>query len=172
LHSPGFLRMSNRAPENPVAAAAENLAGFSLRPAAASDQVIIRRLVRQARINPWGLDWRRFVLAVSPSGLVAGCVQLKPHGDGAIELASLVVRPEFQGLGIGQALIRNYQEKAGSPLWLMCRKSLAPYYQGHGFRTVDQTELPRSFARLKRLFRLIAGSKRSSQLAVMVWQPD
>jgi predicted N-acetyltransferase YhbS len=87
-----------------------------------------------------------------------------------VELASLAVRPEFRGQGIGRALLRACQDKAGPPLWSMRRKTLIPYYGRQGFQTADEMELPRSFARLKRLFRLLAGSERSSQLAIMVWR--
>ena len=38
-------------------------------------------------------------------GEVAGAVALKPHADGRWELTKMAVDPEFQGRGIGQALM-------------------------------------------------------------------
>ena len=35
-----------------------------LRPATAADFPAIRALIRRVRINPYGLDWRRFLVAV------------------------------------------------------------------------------------------------------------
>jgi hypothetical protein len=65
--------------------------GFSLRPAAKKDQPEIRKLVLAGGINPSGLDWQRFFVAEDQAGKVIGCAQLKPHRDGSVELASLVV---------------------------------------------------------------------------------
>jgi hypothetical protein len=39
---------------------------FSLRPATVEDDPAIRGLVHIGRINPTGLDWRRFIVAVAP----------------------------------------------------------------------------------------------------------
>ena len=46
------------------------------------------------RMNPLGLDVRRFLVAEDESGQVVGCGQLAPLGSpGALELRSLVVEP-------------------------------------------------------------------------------
>ena len=74
---------------------------LAIRPAAADEAEAIRRLVRaQPRMNPTGLDWRNFVVAVRPDGRLAGCVQLRPAGAGAVELGSLVVAPAERGVAL------------------------------------------------------------------------
>ena len=77
---------------------------YNLRQATASDAAAIRRLTLQVRNNPAGLDWRRFVLAVTPEEALIGCGQVKPHGDGTQELASIAVVPSWRGRGGGGAI--------------------------------------------------------------------
>ena len=54
---------------------------FTLRSATAADFPAIRKLIWQVGINPIGLDWRRFVLAVDEEGRLLGCGQIKPHRE-------------------------------------------------------------------------------------------
>ena len=92
---------------------------FTLRPAEESDADRIRNLIYKVGINPTGLDWRRFVVAVDANGKLLGCGQLKPHGQEIIELASLAVLPEFQGRGLGGALLNRLISTGPRPLFLM-----------------------------------------------------
>ena len=78
---------------------------YTLRPATAAEFPAIRKLIWQVGINPIGLDWRRFVLAVDEEGRMLGCGQIKPHKGGIRELASIAVVPEARGLGIARAII-------------------------------------------------------------------
>lgn len=124
---------------------------FSLRPAVEADADAIRDLVHSARLNPMGLEWRRFVVAVSPDGGVVGCVQLKPHRDGSWELASLVVRPDWRGKGVARALIERILALRPGELYLMCRSKLGSLYARFGFRPIEGEELPAYFRRISRL---------------------
>jgi N-acetylglutamate synthase-like GNAT family acetyltransferase len=124
---------------------------FQLRPAAAADFKKIKSLVREARINPTGLDWQRFIVAENDHGVVIGCVQIKPHRDGSHELASLVVDPEFRGQGIARALVEGLLENHTGELYLMCRSSLGGFYEKLGFAAVDETQMPPYFRRVSRL---------------------
>src|SRR5689334_10945667 len=76
----------------------------TLRGARADDEPGIRALVRSERLNPFELDWRRFVVATDAGGIV-GAVQLRKHDDGSRELGSLVVRRHARRHGIGSRLI-------------------------------------------------------------------
>ena len=51
---------------------------FRIRRAREADDYAIATLVRNERLNPLDLDWRRFVLAVDPDGII-GAVQLRLH---------------------------------------------------------------------------------------------
>jgi amino-acid N-acetyltransferase len=127
----------------------------TLRPATAADTAAIRSLVYSARINPTGLDWRRFVVAVSPGGEVIGCGQVKPHRDGSRELASIVVAPQWRGDGTARLIIEHLIANHPGPLFLTCRAVLGPFYEKFGFRRVGEAEMTPYFRKLSRLARLI-----------------
>jgi N-acetylglutamate synthase-like GNAT family acetyltransferase len=124
---------------------------FVLRPATAEDFPAIRRLIRQVGINPLGLDWRRFILAVTPAGSMIGCGQVKPHGDGSRELASIAVVPEWRNRGVARAIIEHLLENHPGVLYLTCRPNLEPFYNRFGFRVTRPGELTAYFRRLLRL---------------------
>lgn len=143
-----------------------------LRRASQADQQAIRALVRAAHINPLGLEWRRFIVAVEPSGEVIGCGQVKEHDGGVQELASIVVAPEWRHKGVATTIVRFWMGQSGPPLWLTCRSGLVGFYARLAFREVfPDREMPVYFRRLRRVARslqLLAGS--GEHLAVMVWQ--
>jgi N-acetylglutamate synthase-like GNAT family acetyltransferase len=122
-----------------------------LRPANRADSAAIRRLIHQVGINPTGLDWRRFILAVDEADQMVGCAQVKPHGDGTRELASLAIQPEWRGQGLARLLIEHLLEHNPPPLYLTCRSRLTPLYEKFGFKMLSQTELPPYFKRIARL---------------------
>ncbi len=147
------------------------MAEFFLRPATARDAAAVRKLIRDVRINPMGIDWHRFVIAVSGSGSLLGCGQLKPHGGGIVELASIAVDPAHRGLGIGSAIIERLISEAPRPLYLTCRSNLGPFYGKWGFRHLESSEMPAYFARLSRLARLLSRAFRDNEtLLVMILQ--
>ncbi|KAF0107191.1 MAG: GCN5-like N-acetyltransferase [Anaerolineaceae bacterium] len=128
-----------------------------LRPATKDDFPAIRALIRAVGINPIGLDWRRFLVAVTRAGELSGCVQVKPHADGSRELASLAVRGQDRGQGVARALIERLLEGQPRPVHLMCRAGLGLFYNQHGFRVVEENEMTPYFRRVSRLFRRFAG---------------
>lgn len=127
------------------------MAEFQLTPAEPGDFPFIRDLVLRSRINPFGLDVDRFWLARSSSGERVGCVQLKPHGDGTLELASLAVTEPFRGQGVARILIESTLARAPRPLYLTCRSALGPFYQKFGFRILAKNEMSPYFRRLSML---------------------
>ena len=121
---------------------------FELRPANAADSPAISRLIRQVRINPTGLDWRRFVVAVDADGTLLGCGQLKPHGGGIMELASIAVVPTQRQRGFARLIIERLLVLAPRPLYLTCRSSLGTFYMKWGFRLLEHAEMPAYYRRL------------------------
>ena len=127
------------------------MAEFSLCPAAETDFPEIKALIRQVRINPTGLDWRRFTVAVNASGQMIGCGQLKPVPGDLTELASLAVRPAYRHRGIARALIEHLLAGAPRPVYLTCRSSLGIMYEKFGFRALEADDTPPYYRRLQRL---------------------
>ena len=124
---------------------------FSLRKATKADSGRIRQLVIEGGINPFGLKWRRFIVAEDSSGRVIGCVQRKHHRDGSVELASLAVDKEERGQGVARALIEALIAIHAGDLYLMCRSGLGEFYRKFGFRVLDPEEMPRYFRWISRL---------------------
>lgn len=128
---------------------------FKLRPATEEDAAVIRQLVHIGKINPTGLKWQRFMVAMSDQGQVIGCGQVKPHGDGSDELASIVVHPDWRGQGVARAIIEHFLAKYKGDLYLMCRSSIGPMYKKFCFVALSQEEMPRYFKRIVRMLGLL-----------------
>lgn len=114
-----------------------------IRAAAQTEQPTIRTIVRAARLNPLRLHWVNFVVA-EQNGEIVGIGQVRPHGDGCRELASLAVCPRFQGNGIGQKIVYALIARARAPLYLMCAAPLSSFYTRFGFQQVCGSEIPRA----------------------------
>ena len=132
---------------------------FELHPARPEDFPAIRGLIRDVRINPLGLDWQHFIIAVDSAGRLIGCGQLKPHQDGSLELASIAVIPERRGQGIASAIIRSLIQSHPGSLYLTCRASLGNFYQRFGFRRLPPEEMPAYFRRIARMVRIARALK-------------
>ena len=126
--------------------------GVTIRPARAQDSDRIHQLVRAEKLNPTGLEWARFLVAEDRQGRVVGCGQIKPHRDGSLEMASIVVEKGLRGKGLGRRLIERLIDGVHQPLWLMCRSSLVPLYERFGFDEIDaDAAQPAYFRRVRRL---------------------
>jgi N-acetylglutamate synthase-like GNAT family acetyltransferase len=133
------------------------LVDFILQPASEQDFLAIQELIRQVRINPTGLDWRRFIIAVNEADEMIACGQVKPVPGGLWELASLAVRPAFRKQGVANAIIRHLCSGSPRPLYLTCRSALGNYYQKYGFKIVSSDDTPRYYRRLQRLAGVFMG---------------
>ncbi len=128
---------------------------LTYRPATRADAAAIRALIRQVRINPTGLDWRRFIVAVDAAGALVGCGQVKPHADGSWELASIAVAAPFRGRGVARGIIeRLLAIHPQRPIYLTCVSPLGAFYEKFGFRQVSQPAMPPHFRRISRLANL------------------
>lgn len=143
----------------------------TIRPARESDSARIRDLIHSTGINPLGLDWKRFLVAVDEHDNMIGCGQLKPHGQDLLELASIAVYPEQRGRGIARAIIEHLLKNSPRPLYLMCESSLGPLYERFGFRAISYEEMPRYFQRISKLAGLAATlARREERLLIMKLQ--
>jgi N-acetylglutamate synthase-like GNAT family acetyltransferase len=124
---------------------------ITLRPARRVDKTKIRSLVLGARLNPTGLDWRRFVVGVDSFDEVVACAQIKPHRDGSQELATLVVSPDCRGQGIARLILQHLIQHNDGDLYLMCRASLGVFYRKFGFNGISEPEMPLYFQRVSKL---------------------
>lgn len=144
------------------------MSDFTLRPARETDSAAIRDLIHLVGINPTGLDWRRFVVAVNPEDGLIACGQLKPHGEDVLELASIAVHPNHRRHGIARAVIERLLMDSPRPLYLMCRSRLGAFYAKFGFYALAYDEMPRYFQRISKLAGLADALLRSGdELLVM-----
>ena len=142
-----------------------------IRPAREAEAPQIRDLIYLVGINPMGLDWRRFIVAVDPKDRVIATGQIKPHGKEVRELASIAVVPEYQGQGIARAVIEHLLKDSPRPLYLTCISSLGPLYEKFGFQTVPYEDMPRYFQRISKLAGLVTTlAQREERLLIMKLQ--
>ncbi len=140
---------------------------MNLRLARANDQATIESIIRSARINPMSLHWQHFTVA-EEDGQIIGIGQIKTHGDGSRELASIAVIPAYQHRGVASAIIRELLARESGTLYLLCRASLAPFYGRFGFRRIEHDEMSPYFRRMLWLGNLFQKLARSTvQIAVM-----
>ena len=144
---------------------------FTIRPAREAESAQIRDLIHLVGINPMGLDWKRFVVAVDDHDEMLGCGQLKPHGSDILELASLAVYPGHQGKGVARRIIEHLLKDSPRPLYLMCESRLGPMYEKFGFRPIHYEEMPRYFQRISKLAGLVTTlAQREERLLIMKLQ--
>jgi amino-acid N-acetyltransferase len=128
----------------------------AVRPARAADQAAIDALVRSEPLNPHGLDWQRFRVAVAGARVV-GAVQLRRHADGSRELGSLVVAREHRGRGLAAQLIEALLADHAGPVHLVTARANVPHYRRWGFATVAARRAPRAVRRNWCLGQLVGG---------------
>ena len=120
-----------------------------IREARHTDEVVIKRLVRAANLDPLSLHWENF-LAAESAGRIVGVGQVKPFPN-ARELGSLVVLPSHRGRGIGSAIVRALIARESADVFLLCRYRLESYYARFGFRRIGFRQT-RGVVRAKFLF--------------------
>ena len=144
---------------------------YTLRPARESEFGFIKDLIHLVGINPMGLDWKRFTVAVNDQDQVLGVGQIKPHDGDVLELASIAVYPEYRGQGIARAIIEHLLKDSSRPLYLTCISTLGPLYQKFGFQAISYDEMPRYFQRISKLANvLFTFANREDRLLVMKLQ--
>lgn len=145
------------------------MVNYEIRPALESESAQIKGLIRLVGINPLGLDWKRFLVAVNERGEVIACGQVKPHGRGneILELASIATHPNYRGRGLARKIIESLLEKTPRPLYLMCMDRHGPMYEKFGFVSLADEDMPRYFQRIKKMFNAARVVWREGDLLVM-----
>jgi len=126
---------------------------FTLRQAVEKEFPLIQSMIRSAGINPMGLAWQRFIVAVDSEDHIVGCGQIKHHSDGTHELGSLVVIPAWRGHGVARAIIEQLINEHTSELYLTCREEWGELYEKFGFVRQKDTALPPYFRRIRKIFK-------------------
>lgn len=128
------------------------MAHYTLHHAMESESGQIVDLIHLVEINPSGLDWKRFIVAVSDEGKVIGTGQVKPHGKDVREVASIATHPDHRGEGIARSIIELLLKENSRPLYLMCLSENGPLYEKFGFGRIIRRDMPRYFQRMNDLF--------------------
>ena len=127
---------------------------YEIRPALESESAQIKDLIHLVGINPTGLDWKRFTVAVNDDGQVIACGQVKPHGADIQEMASIAVSPAYRGQGIARKIIEGLLGKTSRPVYLMCMGHNGPMYEKFEFKSIPYEQMPRYFQRIKKIFNI------------------
>ena len=120
------------------------------------DQAEITAMVRRARLNPRNLDWSGFRVA-ERHGTIVGLGQVRVYGDGARELASLVVQRSVRGQGVATAIIDALLADDRGVMYTLIDRRFTQHFQRWGFHVVDPSELPPSVMRTYRIGRVVTG---------------
>jgi len=164
-------RIEPRATRRAVAAlrlrACDVTEGEGFRGATEADKSLIAGMVKAEKMNPLFQDPANFLIAQDDENDVVGIGQIRPLGK-QYELASLVVREDMRGNGIGTALVNELLERhkarimaaAADPdsmtlpdVFLLTLKSSTPFYSRMGF-----LEIPVSLAPMGMQMEAAAGS--------------
>ena len=128
-----------------------------IRPATHADGPAIRALVREAQLNPRDLDWRRFLVAGDGDAVVA-CAQVRVHSGGTRELASVAVRRDRQGEGVGRRISEAaIAREPVRPLYLYTESVTAAYWEKFAFTVIDGDSVPRDMRGSLRIARMLVG---------------
>jgi N-acetylglutamate synthase-like GNAT family acetyltransferase len=127
---------------------------IEIRRARPDDQAEITAMVRRARLNPRNLDWSRFCVA-ERHGTIVGLGQVRVYGDGARELASLVVQRSVRGQGIASDIVGALLADDRREMYTLIDRRFAQHFQRWGFHIVDPGELPRSVMGTYRVGRVV-----------------
>ena len=154
---------------------------MQLRRGRSGDLAALASLVVSERMNPLFLEPARFVVGVEEGGALVGGGQIRPIGPpeaGAAELASVVVRADRRGQGIGgrivDELLRNHAGAAGEgggarKLFLLTTDGAVGFYLRRGFATVSPAQAPGALRVEQALGSLVAGLAKGEACVAMRW---
>src|SRR5690606_8043604 len=126
-----------------------------LRPATMDDIGAIVRLIEPLEIDGTLVPRGRGVVerevelftVLEHDGVIYGCVALKPYlEEGMVEMACLIVNPEWQGSGEGEMLLRHAESKAramGARRLFVLTTRTSHWFIKRGFARGGVSDLPR-----------------------------
>lgn len=107
-----------------------------------SDLDSITLLLKSERGDLTNIELNRLIIARDGSDIV-GCVRTKDLPNGCVELASLVVSPNYRGQGIGIKLVNEVLIKdTRRPIYLLCMNDKENFYRKASFSLIQINELP------------------------------
>ncbi len=125
-----------------------------IRAATEADARAIHDLVHDAQLNPRDLDWRRFLVAAE-DGTVVACAQVRVHGSGTRELASVAVLPDRRQRGIGRGLVEAaIAREPVRPLYLYCESRTVAFWERFAFSTIEGEAIPKDMRATYRVGRI------------------
>jgi N-acetylglutamate synthase-like GNAT family acetyltransferase len=125
-----------------------------VRAATEADAKAIHDLVHDAQLNPRDLDWRRFLVA-DEDGTVVACAQVRVHGSGTRELASVVVLPDRRARGVGRTVVEAaIARERVRPLYLYCESRTVAFWERFAFRPIEGEDIPRDMRATFRMGRI------------------
>lgn len=122
---------------------AKRLSAITIRQGLRSDQGSVEELVASERLNPNGIHAENFLLAADGERVI-GAVQVRCHPDGARELGSLVVRPEYRGRGIAGNLIDALLAREVCSVFMITGSGGSRRYGRWGFVRAACRDIPKS----------------------------
>jgi amino-acid N-acetyltransferase len=149
----------------------QNAPAFSIQAAKAKQAEAIRKLILEVDINPHGLDWQRFLVAITPQDELIGCGQIKQHEDGTRELASIAVDPEWRKRGVARAIIEGLIASQSGELFLMTGRSMREFYEKFGFQEIGFGRMPKYFRRVSQMPAIVAEFKRVGDQMMIMKRP-
>lgn len=79
------------------------------------------------------------IVALDGAHRVIGCVMLRPIGSKEVKLRQMAIAAQWQGQGVGMALLRKAEEVAGASgydtISLHARQPAVPFYEKGGYRS-------------------------------------
>jgi len=149
---------------------------IAIRRATERDQRAIRTLVHSERLNPTGLHWPNFLVAVI-GGRIIGALQMRKHSDGSRELGSLVVSKEARGYGIASRMIDAMLAEDCEPVWMITAEPYAGAYKRWGFQAIEKRKAPAKVRRnhlMGTLARIVSFFKRRPmrRLVILERRPE
>ncbi len=132
-----------------------------IEPARPADGAAIRDLLQQAALphDDFATHLAQFLVA-RQGGQIIGAVGLEAHGPDAL-LRSLVVAPDWQGDGLGGALLKRIEgaaQRRGIRHFYLLTTTAEPFFAKRWFKKVARDQVPPAIAATQEFSRLCPAS--------------